>query len=216
MGWDKSMPKPAKEEFIKLFGRYFPPETIEYAYFYFNRNGFYLKAVKARSSKKGDFRYSRLKDQIPTITINADLCPYDFLLVYLHELAHYLVYQYHDINQVKSHGKEWKEFFKKLLLNLTEQVPLPAEIKQAFRDYSTKIKGTTSSDRKLETVLNRYRPENKNTEYLIDLAEGDLFICRDELFRLDTFARTRARCTLLRTKRKYIIPGMMNVQKYIP
>ena len=208
------MPKLSKEVFAERVGKYFPPEAVDYAFFYFNHYQFHFKVTQSRTTKKGDFKYSRDQNKTPIITVNGDLCSYDFLLVYIHELAHYMIYKYHDIFKMKSHGDEWKKAFKGLLINLLEQVVLPDDIKTAFHKYSHHIKSSTANDRDLEQVLDGYRNKPEGIIYLKDLREGEQFVCRNELFRLDSFARTRARCTLLRNNRKYLISDMMNVKKW--
>jgi len=201
----------SREEFVKVVGKYLPPETINFAWFYFEKHDFSLKVTNFRKSKKGDFKYHRDKKRRTTITINGDLCSYDFLLVYIHELAHYMVYRHSDIFKAKAHGQEWQSFFRKLLDNVIEQTTLPEDIREAFRCHSLNIKSSTVLDHQLELVLDKYRPKREGVTYLKELSVGDHFICMGNLYRLDSFARTRVRCTLARTNRKYLISAMAQV-----
>ena len=207
------MPDISKDEFIKQIGKYFPTEALDYVFFYFNQYRFSFRVSADRVTKKGDFKYFKDKTKIPIISVNGSLCTYDFLLVYIHELAHYIVYEHYDIFKVKSHGEEWKDAYRKLLTNLIENVALPYDIMEAFESYIHRIKSSTSQDEALEKVLDRYRKLPESVTRLKDLQIGDYFVCRNELFRLDSFARTRAKCTLMRANRKYLISGMMNVEK---
>jgi predicted SprT family Zn-dependent metalloprotease len=205
------MPSVSKEEFVKVIGKYFPAEAIDFAWFYFEKHDFSLKVTNARSSKKGDFKYHRDKNKKTTITINGDLCSYDFLIVYIHELAHYMVYHHADIFKAKAHGKEWQFFFKRLLDNVIEQTVLPPDIREAFKYHSLHIKSSTVLDQQLELVLDKYRTKREGMVYLKDLSVGDQFIYRGNLFRIDAFARTRVRCTLAKTNRKYLISSIADV-----
>ena len=205
------MPSVSKEEFVKVIGKYFPPEAIDFAWFYFEKHDFSLKVTNARSTKKGDFKYYRDKNRRTIITVNGDLCSYDFLIVYIHELAHYLVFRHADIFRAKAHGKEWQFFFKKLLENVIEKTALPQDIKKAFQHHSLHIKSSTVLDQQLEIALDKYRTKCEGVVYLKDLSVGDNFLYRGNLFKIDSFARTRVRCTLAGTKRKYLISAMMNV-----
>ena len=207
------MPDISKDEFIRQVGKYFPTESLDYVFFYFNHHRFSFKVAPTRATKKGDFKYFKDKKRIPVISVNGNLCTYDFLLVYVHELAHYMVYEHYDIFKVKSHGEEWKNAYRKLLTNLIEQVALPNDIMVAFGNYIHRIKSSTSQDEELEKVLDHYRKIPETVLRLKELQIGDHFLCRNELFQLDSFARTRAKCTLLRNNRKYLISGMMNVEK---
>lgn len=205
--------KVSKEDFERIAGRYFPSEALDYAWFYFEENHFSFKIVPPRKTKKGDFKYSKNPLKMPVITVNNNLCSYDFLLVYIHELAHYMVFRHHDIFKVKSHGPEWRQFFKELLQNLVNEVPLPEDISTAFLNYSNRIKSSTAADYELETALDRYREKPDHIVYLKSLQVGDRFSLRGQLFRVDSFARTRAKCTLEGTRKKYLISAMMNVEK---
>lgn len=208
------MVKISREDFIRKATPFFPPEALDFAYFQFDTHHFHFHIVPPRKTKKGDFKYFRVKGKTPTITVNSDLCSYDFLLVYLHEVAHYLVYKHYNMARVKSHGEEWKHFFRLLIENLTDQVDLPEDIKAAYLRHSKKIMSSTVLDRELELTLDKYRSKPANVLYLHDLKIGDVFICRNKIFRVDHFARTRARCTLLKNNKRYLISGLMNVEKY--
>ena len=196
---------------MKVIGKYFPPEAIDFAWFYFEKHNFSLKVTNSRSTKKGDFKYHRDKNRRTTITINGDLCSYDFLIVYIHELAHYMVFHHADIFRTKAHGKEWQFFFKKLLDNVIEQTTLPQDIREAFKYHSLHIKSSTVLDQQLELTLDKYRTKRAGMVYLKDLSVGNHFIYRGNIFRIDSFARSRVRCSLTGTNRKYLISGMMQV-----
>lgn len=203
----------AQKGLPKEVRKYFPSEALAYVNFYFTTCRFHFKVTRPRLSKKGDFKYFKTKDRLPAITVNGNLCAYDFLLVFIHELAHYMIYRHDDINRVKAHGPEWKRMYKNLLSNLLEQVPLPQDIALAFRNYSNHITSSTIMDAELEKVLDRYRDKPENVFYLKDLEVGEKFVCRNEIFRVESFARTRARCVMEKNSRRYLISGMMNVTK---
>lgn len=205
-----------KEQFLSIAKEYFPSEALDFAWFYFEQNGFTFTVTNSRKTKKGDFKYFRDKNKQPGISINGDLCSYDFLIVFVHELAHYMVYRHGNIFKMQAHGKEWRCFFRKLLENLIATVDLPKDIKEAFQNHSLNIKSSTVSDQQLETVLDRYRKKPEGVVYLKELSVGDYFICRGKLFKIDTFARTRVRCTLAESNRKYLISSMMYVTPYHP
>lgn len=204
--------KNSKEDFSNVVGKFFPTEAIDFAWTYFQKEDFNFKISPSRVSKKGDFRYFKLKNKRPTITVNGDLCTYDFLLVYLHELAHYFVYKHYQIEKVKAHGKEWKDLFRALLVESTTEIELPQDIRDSFLHHAKKCPGSSALDKELEITLDKYRKKPEGVLYLKDLKAGDIFICRSELFKLESFARTRATCTMLRNNRRYLISGMMNVK----
>jgi SprT protein len=199
-----------KEEFLVVLQRYFPVEAIPFVMRFIGNYQFKFVISSPRISKKGDFRFRIDGKRIPSISVNRDLGKYEFLLVFIHELAHFFVY----VNSpyfVKSHGEEWKNQYKNLSLQLMEEISLPQDIERAWRQHLSRIKSSSALDEELVTIFKKYKKENLNECMLKELHNGDCFFFRKELFRLDSFARTRATCTLLRTNRRYIIGGTAEV-----
>ena len=122
-----------------------------------------------------------------------------------------MVYRFSDIFKAKAHGQEWQYFFKKLLDNVIEQTMLPQDIREAFKHHSLHIKSSTALDQQLELTLDKYRTKPAGIIYLKEMSVGDTFIFRGNLFKIDSFARTRVRCTLAGTNRKYLIFSMVDV-----
>lgn len=205
------MPKITKEEFIAKVGKFFPPETIDFVFLQFDTNSFSLKISRPRITKKGDFRYSLIHKFLPVISINCNLCSYEFFLVYLHELAHFKVFNKYE-NQAKSHGKEWKNEYRKLLQLALNTIDFPAAIHNAFYKHLGNIKSSSALDHDLEAVFDLYRAIIPDMVFVKNLNPGDYFICKNEMFVMDSFVRTRARCTMMKSKRKYLISGLMKVK----
>jgi len=206
------MPSVSKEELLAVLQRYFPAEAIPFVMKYVGVYSFKFVISSPRISKKGDFRFRIDGKRTPSISVNCNLGKYEFLLVFIHELAHFFVY----VNSpyfVKSHGEEWKNQYKSLSLQLMEEILLPRDIEQAWRKHLSRIKSSSALDEELVTVFKKYKKENENECLLKELHKGDCFFFRNELFRLDSFARTRATCTLLRTNRRYIIGGTAEVNR---
>jgi len=205
------MRKILKEEFIVKAGKYFPPETIDFVFLQFETNSFSLKITRPRITKKGDFRYSLIHKFLPVISINCNLCPYEFFLVFLHELAHLKVFNKYE-NQAKSHGKEWKNEYRKLLELTLSNINFPADIQDAFCKHLGNVKSSSALDHDLEAVFDLYRVNIPDMVFVKNLNPGDHFICKNEMFVMDSFVRTRARCTMMKSKRKYLISGLMKVK----
>ncbi|MEG1556614.1 MAG: hypothetical protein RR356_07820, partial [Bacteroidales bacterium] len=198
--------------FAKQMSPFFPEEALDYVYFYFNQHNFNLKISSPRLTKKGDFKFYPLLNRCPSISINNDLCSYEFLLVYIHELAHYYVFKKYS-KTVKAHGKEWKEEYKKLLINAIEQINFPDNIAVAFRNHLAKIKSSSSLDEELMQVFDSYKSTTIEEIMVKNLQIGDVFLFRNKTYQLDSFARTRACCTLLKTQQKFLVNGIVKVKK---
>ena len=96
-----------KAEEFDLLKRHFPEAAVAMVGEIFTQRRFGLRFKRPRNSKLGDFRPPRTKNGICTITLNFDLNPYEMLITYLHEVAHYDVYQQYGSRNVQPHGKEW-------------------------------------------------------------------------------------------------------------
>ncbi|MDR2979093.1 MAG: SprT-like domain-containing protein [Bacteroidales bacterium] len=201
------MPAITKDFFVDKIGNRFPSEAIDFVYDLFSNGHFSLKVSPPRVSKKGDFRYHVQGQKIPLITVNADLCRYEFLLVFIHEVAHYNVFIKYKIQDVRSHGAEWKGEYLLLLQQLLGNCTLPDDIRQAFVKHGQNVKSSSAMDQHLEDVFQKYRTQHKDTTSLSKLKVGDKFILRHELFVVNEFLRTRAICTNMRTKRRFYVQG---------
>jgi hypothetical protein len=81
----------------------------------YENSRFQLKFKKPRNSKLGDFRPPRGDDGICCITLNGNLNPYQMLVTFVHEFAHYAVYMLAPKKYVEPHGDLWKLTFTQLL-----------------------------------------------------------------------------------------------------
>lgn len=195
-----------------ILENYFPPSSHHFVRFFFDNYLFNFTVTSYRSSKKGDFRTHKNLIEGSTITVNGTLHPYEFLLVFLHELAHYLVAKEQRMG-VKPHGKEWKQCYKKLVEEALEQVELPSDIVEAWRQHLKNIKSSSAADPHLVAVFKKYNPQISDKVMLSELEVEDVFIFRNLQFRIDSFARTRVNCTLLSNNRKFLIGKTALVRK---
>lgn len=197
------MIKPTLAQFTKLFGNYFPESSILMIYSFFEQEDFIFKITRSRISKKGDFKYSPFSKFVQ-ITINSDLNPFEFLLVFLHELAHYFVYKNYS-KWCKPHGEEWKFEYRRLIIKTVETVILPKDIKDTFINHLSKIKAGSCQDTLLTQVLMKYDKREDNLTILANIPENSVFEFRNRKFRKHQKQRTRIRCTDLFNLKTYLI-----------
>ena len=201
----------SKEEFIKKVSPYFPAEAIDFVYHSFSKENYNLKISPPRKTKHGCFiRYQ--KDR-PQISVNCDLCSYEFLFVFLHELAHYQVYnkRYGLFIKPKPHGPEWQKEFKELLTEVVQTIALPEDIKTSWKKYLTHITSTRAKE-DLDGCFAAYRPNSENECFLKLLKPGEEFAFMGNIYRLERFARTRVLCLNMSNKKKYLISGIAKVE----
>ena len=95
-----------KAEELELLKRYFPEASVNMVGEMYEQRRFKLHFKRPRTSKLGDFRPPRNKNGICAITLNFDLNPYQMLITYVHEVAHYDVYQQYGSKRILPHGTE--------------------------------------------------------------------------------------------------------------
>lgn len=188
-----------------------PPASLNYCYELWKRGGFSLKLTASRKSKLGDYSFDR-RTGAHVITLNRDLNTYEFLLTYLHEVAHYAV----TVNvglKVKPHGQEWKASFSQIVQPMLEQAVFPPEVSQLLRKHLRSPKASARSDIALSRALQKYdRFEEIPPVYLEALQPGDRFEFNDQVFEKRADRRTRVLCKLIPSGRLYLISKAATVQ----
>lgn len=160
----------------------------------------------------GDYRYDQ-RSRIGRITVNNGLNPYEFLITYLHEVAHHLV-TIKSKRRQQPHGTEWKYEFQQLMEPVLDGNVFPAELNQVLVKHMKNPRASMGADVHLWSALNQFN-QKESTHSLFDLPDLDTFEYRHRLFKKLQKRRTRVLCLELKSKRKYLIPGIAAVQPYV-
>ena len=187
---------------------YFPEATLEYCFQLFNSYPYEIKVVAPRATKLGDYRFNPQKKS-HLITINRNLNTFQFLMVYLHEVAHCLTALDHGF-KVKPHGEEWKTNLRKLIDPVLLHQWLPLEIAQALQHYLINPKASTCNHPQLTQVLRKYDPPNQLVS-LQELPDGSTFSFRKRHYKRIGKRRTRICCMETSTQRMYLFSRMTQV-----
>ncbi len=163
-----------------------------------------------RKSKLGDFRGAKVNEPAQ-ITINADLPPYSFLITFIHEFAHFLVWQKHKYS-VAPHGKEWKSNFQKLLLDFIEKDVFPQDITEALLLHLQSPKSSACYDENLQKVLEKH--SQSETLYLEDVKTFQIFQLENDerWFKKVKLLRKRYLCEDIESKKKYRISALARIK----
>jgi len=207
-----AMFKFTETEFSKQVGHYFPQEALAFAFNVYVQENFIFKITPPRTTKKGDYRPPTAFRPNPIITINRDLLPYEFLVVYLHEVAHYITYKEHK-QPIMPHGKEWKNHYRQIFQSLLSTAVLPNEVQKIYETHLKHIKSSSTLDATLNELFYKDKTKNCNEVLVRELKPNDLFLCQKKVFRFDGMIRTRARCTMIRNHKPYIVIGHAKVIK---
>ena len=179
----------------------------------YEQRRFKLHFKRPRSSKLGDFRPPRTPNGICSITLNLDLNPYQMLITYVHEVAHYDVYQQYGSRQVQPHGTEWQQQFAALLQPFMTDSIFPNDILEALKKHLQHIKASSTADQNLQRVLRQY---DKNTTAAVtveSLPDGARFTLKNGLvFQKGEKQRTRYKCYCETNGRWYFVSALAEVQ----
>lgn len=184
---------------------------MQYCWDLWHEDPFHFKVAKSRSSKLGDFRY-RAGRKVQQITINHDLNPYQFLITYLHEVAHYRAFKRYG-STIKPHGREWKRSFQTLMSPVLSDLVFPKDVLLPLKRYLINPKASTAADMFLAREVRKYDlQDDEPITYLSDIKPGGRFTLKGRQFKKETTRRTRILCLELNTGKKFLISGTAEVQ----
>lgn len=185
-----------------------PPASHSYVESLLYQYSFVFKLKNKRSTKLGDFRNDKTNRQY-IISVNRDLNPYQFLITFLHELAH-LVIADSDYKVRKAHGVEWKDAFRSLVQPILREDIIPQPLNRALIRHMKNPKASAGSDPQLWSAF-KSLDSNPNVLILDNLPDGKEFIFRKKKFRKVKKRRTRVLSMDLNSKRLYLIPAIAEV-----
>ena len=138
-----------------------PKNSIHYVKSLIEIEDLKIKVVNKRKTKHGDFRKGKNNS---IITINKTDNKYLFLLVIIHEFAHYNVFK----KRIKTapHGLGWKNEYKKLLNPVLNSKVFPNKLLELLNIHMISPRSSFSYDSPLVKELNKYDSGNKDFIYL--------------------------------------------------
>ena len=190
---------------------YMPSDAVELAISFMKEYKIHLKIKRERKTILGDYRPSH-NGKPHTISVNANLNIYHFLITFVHEVAHLITHTQHP-RRVSPHGAEWKNNFAFLLHKFIDLHIFPEDIKKALYQSIHNLSATTCSDPILFKTLYKY--DNENGKILVEhLSINDIFKTeKGDKYLIKEKRRTRYVCENLHTKKIYLFPGIYEVFK---
>lgn len=185
-----------------------PPASLDYCVGLWQQNPFLFQLNKKRLSKSGDF--TSRQGRVPRITVNKDLHAFEFLITYVHEVAHHHVHLRYGW-RAEAHGEEWKNTFRELLAPLLKEDVFPGKVLIPLQDHMINPKASTYSDSGLTKLLRSYHPLAAKVTLLSELPEGSLFDLHGRWFKKGKLKRTRVLCLEVKSKRQFLVPADMPV-----
>ncbi len=202
--------RPTEKE---LLGSYLPAEAVAPVMKLLKEHGVRLVITGNRVSKLGDFRPGNAT-RPPNISVNGSLNKYSFLLVFLHELSHLIVFKKYG-NQVKPHGKEWKQQFGSVVREAVRASMFHPSLEEELTAYSYRVKASGVADVALSRALARFDGDKavEGWHFLDELPLDVVFqTMNGRTFVKEEKVRTRYRCLCLDNKRRYLINQLARVK----
>ncbi|MDX2188880.1 MAG: SprT-like domain-containing protein [Bacteroidota bacterium] len=187
---------------IAVFYEYLPEPAVQYCYSFWAKYNFEFQIKKKRNSKLGDYRFD-FRSNKHSITVNADLNKYAFLVTYLHEVAHFLTQIKYGM-KAEPHGKEWKTEFVTVAKPLLVPEVFPSNILMALQKYFNNPKATSCADPMLVKALNMH-DNDPSKNLLSDIDFGKKFDLNGRIFSKIENRRTRVLCLEIASGKKYLI-----------
>ncbi len=206
-----------KKELTEILQKHVPAEAVDYCVQLWENKHFSFTVSRTRSSCYGN--HSFRSDKGHHITVNHDLNPHAFLLTYVHEVAHLKTFEDNQRTflqkmlkrrpKIDPHGEEWKRSFQVLMQPILNERFFPESILQPLQLYMQNPKASSVSYHPLAKVLHL---NEKEGDFLSDLAIGQLFVFRDKTYKKIETRRTRILCEEQATKKRFLIASIAKVE----
>lgn len=195
--------------FTDILARYLLPEAVGPVYELIQRHNVHLVVAKKRNTKLGDFKPG-VNGRQQTISVNYNLNPYSFLITFLHELAHQIVWEKYK-RRAQPHGEEWQKTFKQILEPFLKPLFFPPDILKLLTVDDRKIFASSLADTNLSKTLKKY-DVYENKILVEDLPDNALFSLPDgRIFQKQEKKRKNYRCFCLSNKKKYVFNPIAEV-----
>lgn len=186
----------------EILKAYLPERSINKVMEWIVQKNVHLKITKNRRSKLGDYR-PPVNHTNHRISINHSLNPFAFLITFVHEMAHLIVWEKFR-NKVSPHGIEWKYEYRHLMNTMLENNIFPDDISTVLSKSIVNSKASSSSDLKLSRILKKY-DRHKQVTHVEDLPENSVFQTENgSKFKKGIKKRTRYLCLNLQNRKEYL------------
>ncbi len=168
-----------------------------------------IRVTPSRKTKHGDFR--RLPDGDFQISINTMDNPYRFLITFVHEWAHWKVFQRGGSFR-KPHGPQWRQVFKELMLPYISSEIFPDSLLKPLAAHMIKPSATLDADSKLAMALSQFDPDN-NKSFIFELEKGTRFsMPNQKVYIMGALRRKRYACEEENTGRVFLFAAHCKVE----
>lgn len=200
-----------RQELISQFEKFVPKEFAPFCADMLAQYKVQLKVKRPRNTKSGDYR-PPVRHKQHQVTVNSDLNPYYFLLVYVHEMAHVKTWEEFG-RKVDPHGNEWRENFRLMAKPMLDSGLLPQNLQNVLKHFFIKTPATFLADPKLTKVLKQF-DQKADSLTVDDIPMGSKFFLTNGLHLVkESKLRTWYLCKEVSTGRGYRVKGNAEIEK---
>lgn len=197
------------EKNVEILRKYLPEKAAPLVATWIDHLQVELKINRPRESVLGDYRHPHGQNG-HRISINNDLNPYAFLITLVHEFAHLIAWNKFR-NQVRPHGNEWKQEFKRLMQPFFDRDIFPEKIKRAVITYLRNPGASSCTDVNLLRVLKEYDVV-QHTVFVSAIPHGGFFSLKNgRKFQKLQLIRKRYHCKEIPSGKIYLFSPVVEV-----
>ena len=198
------------QKYREILQKYLPEASVEEVYNSIVQNKIHLRISKNRNTKLGDYRPA-FNGHPHRISINHNLNQYAFLITFIHEIAHLVVFENFK-QRVRPHGKEWKYCFREIMEPYFGLEIFPYEIETALKQYLKNPSASSNANLTLSRVLKRYDTDDGEGIFIEELPEKSQFkIHNGKTFERLEQRRKRIKCLCIDNKKLYLFDPLTKV-----
>ncbi len=189
-----------------ILKKYVPAGAVDKVAELIQNHKIHFRISHSRSTKFGDYK-PPVKKPYHRISVNHDLNQYAFLITFIHEVAHLLVYEKFRYKISSPHGIEWKTEYRNLMQEFLDAGLFPEDLKKELEKSIVNSKASSSSDLRLYRVLKKYddKPQDNGEVDLEEIPAGQIFRTKNgDIFKKGEKRRVRYRCYHLGKKQWYL------------
>jgi hypothetical protein len=200
-----------KEAPLEYLRQFIPDPSAPLILEYLEHYKVHLTITRERKSVLGDYRHATQSSN-HRISVNGNLNKFSFLITLIHELAHLVTFMEYG-NRVQSHGKEWKQVYRKMLEEFLKLKVFPGDILAALKKNLHDLPASSCADENLMRILKKYDRNPGGLSLVEQIAEGANFALDDgRVFRKGKKLRKRFQCVELSTGKLYLFSPIYEVK----
>lgn len=189
--------------------KYIPEHAVAPVFELIKAYHVHLKVVGERITRHGDYRKN--PDGSHSITVNANLNKYRFLITLIHEIAHLVAFKKFG-SSIKPHGIEWKQTFRLLMLPFINPFIFPNEVLPLIANHFKNPSASSDTDAMLSMALKKFDEQNENY-FINDLPFGCVFrIPNGKIFRKGQLRVKLFECMEVKSGKVYLFKPNAEVE----